>query len=226
MFFSCVNAFSTYQNSQLFYTLWANYSLWKIFQDFVAAFAGASGAGFETFAREVLGPRGEKGRWRWSMLVGWVHQKLNGTESQRTPKKVSCDRANRYSGFFGVRSVGPVGDFLDWGGEGWKEVCWELKEEIPNARWAVNKIGTRAHVPSQFSRLVLDRKFGTVYQFISPTKAFLFFPFKKRMTKRPLSISKKDDKKKPLYASFHLKRDGEKKRWPSNWGVSPTMPVK
>ena len=29
------------------------------------------------------------------------------------PEKVSCDRAIRYSGFFGVRSVGPVGDFLD-----------------------------------------------------------------------------------------------------------------
>ena len=28
------------------------------------------------------------------------------------PLSVSCDRAIRYSGFFGVRSVGPVGDFL------------------------------------------------------------------------------------------------------------------
>ena len=28
------------------------------------------------------------------------------------PRLVSCDRATRYSGFFGVRSVGPVGDFL------------------------------------------------------------------------------------------------------------------
>ena len=26
----------------------------------------------------------------------------------------SCDRTIRYSGFFGVRSVGRVGDFLDW----------------------------------------------------------------------------------------------------------------
>ena len=34
---------------------------------------------------------------------------------QRTPDQVSCDRAVRYSGFFGVRSfVGPtVGDFLE-----------------------------------------------------------------------------------------------------------------
>ena len=32
---------------------------------------------------------------------------------QRTPKSVA--RAIRYSGFFGVRSVGPVGDFLDNG---------------------------------------------------------------------------------------------------------------
>ena len=38
------------------------------------------------------------------------HQKLNGTESQRTPKEVT--RAMRYSGL-GVRSLGPVGDFLD-----------------------------------------------------------------------------------------------------------------
>ena len=33
---------------------------------------------------------------------------------QRTPDQVSCDRAIRYSGFFGVRSVGPVRDFLEW----------------------------------------------------------------------------------------------------------------
>ena len=35
------------------------------------------------------------------------HQKLNGT------LPTDRDRAIRYSGFFGVRSVGPVGDFLD-----------------------------------------------------------------------------------------------------------------
>ena len=29
------------------------------------------------------------------------------------PRLGSCDRAIRYSGFFGVRSVGPVGDFLE-----------------------------------------------------------------------------------------------------------------
>ena len=40
------------------------------------------------------------------------HQKLNGTESQRIPDQVSCDRAIRYSGL-GVRSVGPVGDLLE-----------------------------------------------------------------------------------------------------------------
>ena len=45
---------------------------------------------------------------------------LTGTESQRTPYQVSCDRAllDRYSGFLGVRGPGapwvrPVGDFLD-----------------------------------------------------------------------------------------------------------------
>ena len=42
-----------------------------------------------------------------------IHQRLNGTESQRIPDQVSCGRAIRYSGFFGVRSVGPVGDFLE-----------------------------------------------------------------------------------------------------------------
>ena len=41
-----------------------------------------------------------------------IHQKLNGTESQRTPDQVSCDRAIRYPGLR-VRSMGPVGDFLD-----------------------------------------------------------------------------------------------------------------
>ena len=35
------------------------------------------------------------------------HQKLWG------PRSVSCDRAIGYSGFFGVSSVGPVGDFLE-----------------------------------------------------------------------------------------------------------------
>ena len=30
------------------------------------------------------------------------------------PRSVSCDRAIRYSGFFGVQSVGPVGDFLEF----------------------------------------------------------------------------------------------------------------
>ena len=39
-----------------------------------------------------------------------LHQRLNGTESQRTPKEVT--RAIRYSGS-GVRSMGPVGDFLE-----------------------------------------------------------------------------------------------------------------
>ena len=44
------------------------------------------------------------------------HQKLNGTESQRTLPSVSCYiSVIRYSGFFGVlEKWGPtVGDFLD-----------------------------------------------------------------------------------------------------------------
>ena len=40
-----------------------------------------------------------------------IHQKLNGTESQRTPFS-KLPVVIRYSGL-GVRSVGPVGDFLD-----------------------------------------------------------------------------------------------------------------
>ena len=54
--------------------------------------------------------------------AGWMggfqgvfnHQKLNGTESQRTPFSKLLARAMRYSGLFGVRSVGPVGDFLEY----------------------------------------------------------------------------------------------------------------
>ena len=42
-----------------------------------------------------------------------VHQKLNGTDSQRTPFSELLYRAIRYSGCFGVRSVGVVGDFLE-----------------------------------------------------------------------------------------------------------------
>ena len=39
------------------------------------------------------------------------HQKLNGTESQRTRKKVT--RAIKYPRFRGPWTVGPVGDFLE-----------------------------------------------------------------------------------------------------------------
>ena len=57
------------------------------------------------------------------MVAKGFHQKLNRTESQRTPDQVSCDRSIRsirYSGFFGVReSRGSCGsDFLEgcnWG---------------------------------------------------------------------------------------------------------------
>ena len=44
------------------------------------------------------------------------------------PRSVSCDRAIRYSGFFGVRSVGPVGDFLDF------LEMWKISEELGNGR--------------------------------------------------------------------------------------------
>ena len=70
------------------------------------------------------------------------HEKLNGTESQRTPMG-RCEKAIRYSGL-GVRSVGPVGDFLDklvvyimmiyqWWFDGdesipWDPICKDRKE--------------------------------------------------------------------------------------------------
>ena len=40
-------------------------------------------------------------------IKNWMGPNPNG------PRSVSCDRDIRYLGFFGVRSVGPVGDFLD-----------------------------------------------------------------------------------------------------------------
>ena len=47
----------------------------------------------------------------WGFGEAWgIHQKLNGTESQRTPKEGT--KVMRYSGLE-VRSLGPVGDFLD-----------------------------------------------------------------------------------------------------------------
>ena len=55
-----------------------------------------------------------KGASPWSKIDN-VHQKLNGT----LPTDLA--RAISYSGL-GVRSVGPVGDFLETGKE-WKEIC-------------------------------------------------------------------------------------------------------
>ncbi len=54
---------------------------------------------------------------KFPVKVGWYSiKKLNGTESQRTPWPVSCDRAIRYSG-----SVGPFSRF-----------CWRFLEDIVN----------------------------------------------------------------------------------------------
>ena len=43
-------------------------------------------------------------------IFAGVHQKLNGTESQRTPFSKLQSSYDRYSGFFGVREtyVGPI----------------------------------------------------------------------------------------------------------------------
>ena len=46
----------------------------------------------------------------------FLHQKSNGTESQRTPIGKVPTSAIRYSSL-GVHSVGPVGDFLDFPGD-------------------------------------------------------------------------------------------------------------
>ena len=51
----------------------------------------------------------------YTLYSGYLLGELNGTESQRTPFSKLRERAIGYSGFFGVRSVGPtVGDFLDY----------------------------------------------------------------------------------------------------------------
>ena len=47
-------------------------------------------------------------------VVPNVHQKLMSGPNPNGPRSVNCDRAISYSGL-GVRSVGPVGDFLDNG---------------------------------------------------------------------------------------------------------------
>ncbi len=56
--------------------------------------------------------------------VPCFHQKMNGTESQRTPDQVSCDRAIRCSGFFGVRS----GTVL-------LEISWNVSSGIMSSKW-------------------------------------------------------------------------------------------
>ena len=49
--------------------------------------------------------------WRWNNFICWIPSKIEW-DLTNGPRPVSCDRAIRYSGL-GVRSVGPVGDFLD-----------------------------------------------------------------------------------------------------------------
>ena len=55
---------------------------------------------------------------RKSLRVGKTHWKVGSIKNgmgpnPNGPRSVSCDRAIRYSGFFGVRSVGPVGQ-ISW----------------------------------------------------------------------------------------------------------------
>ena len=84
-------------------------------QDFQGCVATAKllrlGGAFKDF--QFLPPPGEL------IQFDYIHQKLNGTESQRTPfSKLRSNYSMRYSGFFGVSlsSVGPScgSDFLDY----------------------------------------------------------------------------------------------------------------
>ena len=48
----------------------------------------------------------------WGMIIPYYIPSNIAWDLTNGPRSVSCDRAIRYSGL-GVRSVGPVGDFLD-----------------------------------------------------------------------------------------------------------------
>ncbi len=65
------------------------------------------------------------------------HQEMNGSDSQRTPKKVV--ELFRYSGCFGVRSVGPVGNFLD---SHFSSRCWISAYQPPkfNSEFTPEKV--------------------------------------------------------------------------------------
>ena len=96
---------------------------------------------------QILPPTGT-GPERFAALPGWklvvcdsavlsssfftVHQKLRLGPNPNGPRSVSCNRAIRYSGCFGVRSVGPVGDFL-YTDE--KSKILHQKQQTPVTRW-------------------------------------------------------------------------------------------
>ena len=88
-----------------------------------------------------------------------VHQKLNGTESQRIPDQVSCDRAIRYSGL-GVRETWVLLE-ISWikclpkvpSNSGWRPQQWRLSKSDPETK----------HVPWGSDRCVLrDQLFNPV----------------------------------------------------------------
>ena len=87
----------------------------------------------------------------WGKIVGISHlqavshQKIDvWTDSQRTPDQVNCDRAIKYSGL-GVRSVGPVGDFLD---------SWEPRNCVGKVLMSTKQ---DPHLPAPFFEPGVDR---------------------------------------------------------------------
>ena len=58
--------------------------------------------------------------YEWCFFSMFPSKNWMGLESQRS---IKCNRAIRYSGFFRVRSVGPVGDFLEFFGYDWVVFC-------------------------------------------------------------------------------------------------------
>ena len=83
----------------------------------------------------------------WEALYVWLHQKLNGTESWRTPKLLELLETQV---FLGVCSVGPVGDVLEWKKsliqQVYSAVCWCL---LVYVYILYHCIIVQVHVPSK-----------------------------------------------------------------------------
>ena len=64
------------------------------------------------------------------LAVFFFHQKVSMGPIPNGPRSASCDRAIRYSGLFWVRSIGLVGDFLDF----FFSECKKVEEQERNHR--------------------------------------------------------------------------------------------